>query len=96
MKKPTKREQAAAEIFEDAESAQEEQEQLAELFEKERLKLEQAHRDRLRAAELEHAGQLADLERRKLVALGGLWKKQGRQLGAGLLRVMEDAHGSAR
>lgn len=93
--KKTKRD-VAAEIFENSDGAQEEQEQLAELFELERLKLEQAHRDRLRAAELKHAAQLVDLERRQLAALGSLWKKQGRTLGPGMVRAMEVARGSTR
>ena len=72
------------------------QAELVEAFKSERLKLEEAHRDRVRAAELKHQAALVDLDRRQLAALGELWKKQGRQLGPGMLRAMEVARGSSR
>lgn len=71
----------------------EEQAALAESFERERIKLDQDLVDGKRALEVEHARQLALLESRKLAALAQLWRRQGRQLGPGMLRALGQAKG---
>jgi hypothetical protein len=71
----------------------EEQTAMAERFERDRIKLDQDLVDAKRALEVEHARQLALLESRKLAALAQLWRRQGRQLGPGMLRALGEAQG---
>jgi hypothetical protein len=64
---------------------------LAKRFEEERAALVQKHRDFLLSLESRHQVELLALEQRKLVELGKLWTRQGRNIGPGLQRLLEEA-----
>lgn len=72
----------------------EDQQQLTEKYAAERVRLDQALVDNHRALDLQHARDVIDLERRKLVELAQLWRRQGRQLGPGMLRALGEAGGA--
>ena len=70
-----------------------EQRELVARQKAETAKLTQSHADQRRALEARQHRELLALERQHVQQIGGLWKAQGRKLGAGLVRVLEGRAG---